>query len=348
MKRKSNIELLRILAMLFVVFVHANYFSLGAVEVEDIACHPVNAFLKALAEQLCVICVNVFVLISGWFGVRPSIKGALSLLFQVAFFYVLVVLCLILVGVSVPLNDIVKGLYVGSPYWFVVSYLILYTIAPILNVFVDSSSPKMFASVLAAFFFCEFVLGWCVGVSDFHGGYSALSFVGLYLLAQFIRKYSLRLQSIGVGVNLLLYLLFSIIPVLIYFLTGFSFGTISYVSPFVISASVFFFLAFNKMKMSSKVINYLASSAFSIYLVHQHPLVIKHFISFMNSTYMALGGYWYVLFVIAFAVCLGVLCILLDKVRILLWNLLCRLCIDRLILRFQKVVEKVFYGGGKV
>ena len=44
------------------------------------------SFVKAYAEQLCIICVNVFVLISGWFGIRPCVKGVLSLLFQVYFF----------------------------------------------------------------------------------------------------------------------------------------------------------------------------------------------------------------------------------------------------------------------
>lgn len=341
LQRKSNIELLRIVAMLLVVFLHANYYSLGSVKLEDIANHPVNSFLKALAEQLCVICVNVFVLISGWFKIRPSIKGAMSLLFQVAFFYVLVVLCLNLAGVTIPFNDIVKGLYVWSPYWFVVSYLILYAIAPILNVFIDTASPKMFVSVLASFFFCEFVLGWCVGVSDFNGGYSTLSFVALYLLAQFIRKYSHRLLSIGVGVNFLLYLLFSIIPVSIYCLTGYSFRTISYTSPFVISASVFFFLAFYKIRISSRVINYFACSAFSIYLVHLHPLIKQHFIYFMNKAHDTWGMY-YVVFVFVFAVSLGILCVLLDKLRILLWNLLCRLFVERLVKCLRNTMEKIF------
>ena len=62
----------------------------------------------------------------------------------------------------------------------------------------------------------------------------------------------------------------------------------------------------------------------------------------MNSAYVTLGGYWYVLFVIVFAISFGVLCILVDKLRLLFWNLLCKLFIDRLILRFQKIVENVF------
>lgn len=83
MKRKSNIELCRIIAMLLVVLLHANYLSLGGVELNDVEVAPLDSFLKVLSEQLCIICVNVFILISGWFGIKANIKGAVSLLFQV-------------------------------------------------------------------------------------------------------------------------------------------------------------------------------------------------------------------------------------------------------------------------
>jgi surface polysaccharide O-acyltransferase-like enzyme len=82
MKRESNIELLRIIAMILVVLVHCNYFSLGPVAPEAIAAAPLDSFVKAFAEQLCIICVNVFILISGWFGIRPSLKGVASFLYR--------------------------------------------------------------------------------------------------------------------------------------------------------------------------------------------------------------------------------------------------------------------------
>ena len=160
MKRESNIELCRILAMLLVLLLHANYFSLGEVEYSDIQVNKVGALLKAFAEQLCIICVNVFVLISGWFGIRPNVKGGLSLLFQVFFYHILVVLLFLCIGEPVSLEQVLDGFYFGSPYWFVMSYLILYAISPILNAFIESSTPRIFASVLIVFFLLEFIYGW--------------------------------------------------------------------------------------------------------------------------------------------------------------------------------------------
>lgn len=73
--RQSNIEQLRIIAMLLVVFVHANYFSLGTVSQSEILRDPYTSLIRIFLEQICIVGVNVFVLISGWFGIRPTLRG---------------------------------------------------------------------------------------------------------------------------------------------------------------------------------------------------------------------------------------------------------------------------------
>lgn len=342
MKRESNIELCRIIAMLLVVLLHANYLSLGEVKLDDIEVAPFDSFLKALSGQLCIICVNVFILISGWFGIRANIKGAVSLLFQVFFYHILICCLFIFLGETVPLKAIIKGFYFGYPYWFVMAYLILYAISPILNAFIESATPRMFASVLISFFLMEFIYGWATNIAAFNGGYTAISFMGLYLLAQFIRKYSLKLQNMSVCTNFILYFIFSIVPVGLFFITGHQFSMLAYSSPFVILSSVFFFLAFHKMRISNNVINYFACSTLSIYIVHLHPLVWQHLVSFMNAVYEKLGGYGYTLFIIVFAICFGVFCILVDKLRLILWRFLCKFIIDSMISKTINLMNKIY------
>lgn len=342
MKRESNIELCRIIAMLLVLLLHTNYFSLGGVELNDIRVAPFDSFLKVLSEQLCIICVNVFVLITGWFGIRATIKGAVSLLFQVFFYHILICCLFIFWGETVSLKIIIKGFYFGYPYWFVIAYLILYAISPILNAFIESATPQMFASVLISFFLVEFTYGWATDVAAFHEGYTAISFIGLYLLARFIRMYLLKLKTISVCVNFILYFTFSIVPVGLFFITGHKFNMIAYSSPFVILSSVFFFLAFIRMKISSNVINYFACSVLSIYIIHLHPLVCPYFVKFMNVTYETLGGYGYTLFVIVFAVCFGIVCTVLDKFRIISWNFASKFIIDSMISKITILMNKIF------
>lgn len=346
MKRESNIELCRIIAMLLVVLVHANYFSLGEVNLNNYLISPFDSFLKALSEQLCIICVNVFILISGWFGIRANIKGAVSLLFQVFFYHALICGLFYILGDAISIKTIAKGFYFGISYWFIVTYLVLYAISPILNTFIESANPRIVVSVLISFFLMEFIYGWTTNAAAFNGGYSAISFIGLYLLAKFIRKHSLKLQNISIRTNFILYFVFSIIPVGLFFITGHKLNMLAYSSPFVILSSVFFFLAFNKMKISNNIINYFACSTLSIYIIHLHPLVCPHFINFMNVAYQFLGGLGYTLFVIVFAVCVMVFCTIIDKFRIILWNFLCKLIIDNIVSMVSSYINKIYLHIG--
>lgn len=343
MERKSNIELLRIVAMLFVVLLHANYFSLGRVDITDIIINPIPAFFKAYLEQLCIVCVNVFVLISGWFGIRPTLKGGLSLLFQVFFFHILIILVLLAIGESIPASGFYRLFYEDSPYWFVIAYLILYAVSPILNAFIETVNVRTYLSVLVSFFLLEFAFGWMSNVAGavYNEGYSAISFMGLYLLARFLYKYATKIITFSIPQNIMLYFLFSLLPILLFFLTKREFNYMAYTSPFVISASVFFFMAFNKMKFSNKVINYLACSSFAIYLVHLHPLVKDHFICLMRSAFEKLGG-MYILFAVSFAIILGLICMILDKVRIFVWKQILKSdIIHRLHLQIENLYSKI-------
>ena len=343
MERKSNIELLRIVAMLFVVLLHANYFSLGRVNITDIIINPIPAFFKAYLEQLCIVCVNVFVLISGWFGIRPTLKGGLSLLFQVFFFHILIILVLLAIGESIPTSGFYRLFYEDSPYWFVIAYLILYAVSPILNAFIETVNVRTYLSVLVSFFLLEFAFGWMSNVAGavYNEGYSAISFMGLYLLARYLYKYPTKIITFSIPQNIMLYFLFSLLPILLFFLTKREFNYMAYTSPFVISASVFFFMAFNKMKFSNKVINYLACSSFAIYLVHLHPLVKDHFICLMRSAFEKLGG-MYILFAVSFAIILGLICMILDKVRIFVWKQILKSdLIHRLHLQIENLYSKI-------
>lgn len=84
--RQSNIELLRIAAMLLILVLHANFFALGAYEPEDFKTDPLPTATRILFEQAAIYAVNLFVLISGWFGIRTKTKSLTALMFQYAFF----------------------------------------------------------------------------------------------------------------------------------------------------------------------------------------------------------------------------------------------------------------------
>lgn len=134
--RQSNFELLRMFAMFLVLMTHANLVSLGLPSLEDFSTYPLNAFVRTFFESVAIVCVNAFVLISGWFGIRPSVKGFLNFIFQCSFFlFGLFIIFLILGKATFSAKGIMEGLCLTRTNWFIQSYIGLYILAPILNKF---------------------------------------------------------------------------------------------------------------------------------------------------------------------------------------------------------------------
>ena len=72
--RESNFELLRIITMFMVLILHADFLATGTPTNDDISIFPGKSFVKFFIEALTIIAVNVFVLISGWFGIHFHLK----------------------------------------------------------------------------------------------------------------------------------------------------------------------------------------------------------------------------------------------------------------------------------
>ena len=78
--RNSNIELLRIIAMVMILGLHVNFLAIGQPSTQEIVSSPIQSFIRLFAEYACIVGVNVFVLISGWFGIHYKPKGIVQFL----------------------------------------------------------------------------------------------------------------------------------------------------------------------------------------------------------------------------------------------------------------------------
>lgn len=65
--------------MLMILGLHANFLALGNVDASVVHNLGMQDFVRTFFECLCIVGVNVFVLISGWFGIKPSVKGIFSI-----------------------------------------------------------------------------------------------------------------------------------------------------------------------------------------------------------------------------------------------------------------------------
>lgn len=335
-KRCSNIELLRILAMFLVLVLHALFLSIGTPNKAQCIATPGNAFLRLFFQSLAIVAVNVFVLISGWFGIKPTVKKLLSLLFQVFFFTITI---LIVYGFihgfsNITPRSLLKSLMITKCYWFVKSYICLFIISPVLNLFVEKAEKSTFSLVLILFFTFQIIYGWTDSAPEFNYGYSALSFAGLYLLARYLRIYPIQIMS-NMIICIIAYFVLSLILALgIWILIKYDFHTnhsvpvaFSYINPFVVLSSLSLFFFFINIEIpSSKVINWISTSVFSVYIIHINGFLFPFFresVWYLYSNFpIVIRG----LLILIFLVFVFMMCVLLDKVRLFVWILVDNVC----------------------
>ena len=328
-ERASNIELLRIVSILFVMILHANYLALEPPSPTDITASFGNAFIRSFIEALSCVCVNIFVIISGWFGIRFKVVRLLELIFQVIFISFLLYAFMRSIGLTGTMEsaDFFQLLFIkNGAYWFVRAYLILYVFAPVLNSFVDNIDRNQIRLFLIGFFVFQSIFGFFRSDVWFSEGYSPLSFMGLYVLARYVRMYPNQYVNFNWKVDLIIYLVLSAITAICALLLTPLFtkgATIMflYSSPLVIMASLSFFLFFTKISIRSRIINWVAISAFAAYLVHCSPhLFHLYYLEVIKRWYVTESIGMFLLYTICLIVAFFVFSIMLDKLRILIWN----------------------------
>ena len=139
--------------MFFVLVVHADFQALGMPDRTEMTILPLFSVFRIIIEAFAIVCVNSFVLLSGWFGINFHIKSLCNLLFQCAFFLIGIYTFTILIGIEpLSISGIKRCLMLTNNVWFVKCYLGMFIMAPILNAFVEKTDKRTFSTVLLSFF----------------------------------------------------------------------------------------------------------------------------------------------------------------------------------------------------
>ena len=338
-QRLSNIELLRILSIFFILVVHADFLNFGEPTPSDMRENTLVSVSKVFFETLGFVCVDVFIFISGWFGVHASFKKICKLIFQCFFLFLLLYILSLLFGwgafsIKSFLERLVESL---APGWFIKAYLVLYIFTPVLNKFVEYSSERQLRYILITFYTVQSVYGWLfpnlVGgeATMFIHGYSTTSFAGLYLLARYWRLYFYgrqnNLSSFITNKNMFtLWILVVVMNTLLWCVTCFfNIGQIysrilSYTSPFIIVQSVCMFMSFNTLEVKSKYINRIGASSLAVFIVHDGWFGKRPFFDTLNYIDGKYSGWTCLLIIFSFLFFVFFLSILMDQLRVLCWN----------------------------
>lgn len=328
--------------MFMVLMLHANFVALGKPTVEDLNTSIVNTSFRWFVEAFSIASVNAFVLISGWFGIKASLRGTLKFIYQILFFLGGSFLIAFALGkVESPVHALADVFQLTTYDWFIKSYFVLIIISPLLNQFrqLDVTVQK---NVLLSFFTFEAIVGWAAGGSRFFvSGYGPLHLMGMYLLGQYLH-YMLpetkqhnwferilhKLLNLSSGWNMLLFLFLVVLIAIqgimdLKFLNGNWSNTIlAYSSPFVVIASVFLFLSFERMNIrANKVINWLGASSFAVYLIHGDPIArYGLFIPIIQNIKESYSGISVYVLVLCFLFAVFLIACIIDQIRIITWN----------------------------
>lgn len=293
-ERLSNIELLRIVAMIMVISIH--FFGKCILPTNNDLYESSNLF-GWLIRGISYMGVNLFIIISAYFQCRKTtfnLRGLLKFIFEVWIYSIALFVALYLCGVEFSPKDL---LFVFSPilsgeYWFITVYFGLYIFSPFLNKFISALSRKeMQALLLISFlFFCVVPniypsSNWL----NFGSGYGIVWFVVLYLIGGYLQIH-VNLHDLYKRYTpsklFILMLFFWALPLisklLIAAITESLTGWVLVSSAFyfknsiiLLPASIITFLAFRSITISNdfakRMINSLASGAFAVYLIHDNP-----------------------------------------------------------------------------
>ena len=236
-KRQLNYELLRIIAMLMIVSLH--YLGKGGLLGDPARADMTAAGYTAwFFEAFFLVAVNVYVLISGYFGVdaRGSMTNGKNVTFRdvlrkpfnvwkQVFFYSVFFGCITLVtGVrEFDLYHCFSYLFpvVTEHYWFATSYFMLYLLTPMLNKAVKDMTRRQLGIVLAGLLilFSGIKSVSPVGFAFDRYGYDLPWFICVYLTGAYLGLYGKERSSkrgwllyagsclLGFGVNLAMWFL---------------------------------------------------------------------------------------------------------------------------------------------
>ncbi len=324
MQRQSNIELFRIVSMLLILIVHIDGASLGLPQpMGDIASMTSRDWWRLIVESISIIGVNCFVLISGYFGIRASWKGLVRFTLY-CMFYAVAIYCIVAIGINGKWDWQELGeslmVYTHTDLWFVPAYLGLYLLAPFLNKSIETLTCKQYSVWLGVFVAFNLYAGWFWSGKFNPTGYTILHLVMIYLIGRYISRFMPHVKRMGLYATLAWVV--SMALILINSLYGTSKMAFAYNSPFVVLASISFFMMFRSMTFFNYIVNYCASSAFAVYLVHKNPLVWIPFTHWVKDMWQQLTLPMFTLFVVAVALGVFYGCILIDQPRRYLMKLL--------------------------
>ena len=269
-QRNSSIELYRIIATFAVLVVHFNGWFVGDWPLPDYDISNPTLFRtgQIVIEALSIICVNMFVIISGYFGIKLRLSSIVKLYIYLALIFIpLYFLRYVTTHEFVFADFIEKCFVISYAGYFIQCYFMLMILSPVINAFFEKYGKRSIRWVIA-FWVIEFWFACVMDVEElgYNHGYSVIHFVLMYMIARCVKLFEDDIKRIRSWVWVLGYLLSTIVIILSHII-GIKWCW-DYSNPIVIFSSICSFLPFLYMTFYCKLINWIASGTLAVYIIH--------------------------------------------------------------------------------
>ena len=348
--RDPRFEFLRLLLMLMMLVMHYLSRAGALIELE----RPLTSvrLTGSLIESFAIVCVNCFVLITGYFlsGSSFRLRRLIELILEVYFYTIVISLVMRVAGLP-PVHD--RSLYAavqylfplsGGHYWFVSAYILLYILSPVLNAGVKHLSRKELMTVISALIVFFSLIKSFVPVNfvtdDY--GYGFRWFIVMYLTGAYMAKYGIHFFN-DMKKCVLVYVACSLIifvMTLTLYLINARFGGLNYFFSvtahynhiLIYISSVALFSLFHHIPawrgLPARVFTMLSPYVLGVYLLHEHMDIRDRWFPWMEGLFGKVNGDSLIAFLPHFA--LSVLLIFfaglfIDWVRGMLFRFVSRL-----------------------
>ncbi len=292
-ERNYGVDLLRLAAMFMVLCLHI--YGHGGV-LGKLKQFSVKYEAAWLVECLCICCLNSYMLISGYVGIKGKYRYSnLALLWLRVLIYSVLITAVIKIirPNAVSTGELLQSFFpvLFNRYWFFTAYFAVFLLIPILNTACFRLNKRQLGMVIIALLLFFSVLPTIFHLDPFNTnfGSGALWFSLVYLVGAYIRLYGLLTAWSGWKLSLLylassmLIWLFKLVLELatLRFLGEARIGNhlMVHVSPLVLSSAVSLLLLFRRLQFSDvtkRTLSKLTPLSFSVYLIHEHPLFRTH------------------------------------------------------------------------
>lgn len=343
-ERQSGIELLRIIAMLQIIYLHL--YQYGGLRAGSANAGDLQKLTTVFIWSFCRAPVDLFIMITGYFmitakfDINKTTKRALTTYGAMIFYSIgISVIFFLITPELVNTASVAKAFFplTSKTWYFLSNYIVILLLSPFINRMLVTLTKKEYLYFVGIVFFVMSIWSTLAGVEglnkvfkidkvvDPYYGKSMAGFLLFYFIGGYLRLFvPQKKNEDGKTEVKIKYLIFFVILCIVDMGLNYTFSEYGKVcgmfnNPLVVFESVFLILFFRDFNFSSKLVNTIAGTTLGVYTIHEHPFVRKWLWGVINLKNEALYDtpLYIILAILAcVAIFVGCGCIELIRLRI--------------------------------